>query len=147
MTIIYLAYASLTLFMAYLAYVSFANKIIKGAAIVALVIFGLGLELHYKESLGSPIEALPPDGFIYVHHEVQGEDITIWVWLEDKGDKLYLIPFDQETAEELAEAQKKGTPQQGSFNTDQNGQKNDSDSSLIFEDWMGDYTGETKNGT
>ena len=146
MTIIYTAFVCLTLLVAVMAYTSGANRVVKAAAIVSLVVVGLGLEGHYRASLGKPIENYPPDGFVYVHHEVQGEDIAIWAWLEKSGNKLYLIPFDQETAEELAEAQEKGTPQQGTFTNKQDGKRNDSDSGLIFDDWIGDYTGETKGG-
>jgi len=146
MTVIYIAFVSLALLVAVLAYTSRAYGVIKAIAIVGLVALGLGLEGHYKASLGKPIESNPPNGFIYIHHEIQGEDIIIWSWVKGVGHRLYVIPFDQRAAEELAEAQQQGTPQQGRFETDERGVDGDADSGLIFDDWVGDNTGETKGG-
>lgn len=144
MIYIYLTFVALTLLVAWVAYLGKVHWSVKGVMLSALVVFGLAVESHYRSVLGEPIEARPPSGFVYVHHEVQGESIVIWAWLEDRGDRLYIIPFDQDTAEELAEAQKQGTPQQGSYKTDEEGHKSDSDSGLIFDDFITEYTGETK---
>lgn len=146
MSIIYLAYGVLTLLIALLIYKSYSHKFFKALSIVTLVTLGLGLEEHYRTQLGSPIGAEPPNGFVYVHHEVQSENIYIWVWVPEVGNRLYYIPYDQEKAEKLAEAQGEGSPQQGTFTTSQNGEGNDSETSLEFDDWHGDYTGGTKDG-
>lgn len=147
MTYIYLSFVGLSLLVSWVAYAGKVHWFIKGAMLTFLILFGLFVEGHYRERLGAPIESLPPNGFIYVHHEVVADTILIWAWVEETGDRLYVIPFDQDTAEALAEAQQKGTDQQGSFVSDSEGTENDSDSSLIFDDWMGDYTGETKNAS
>jgi len=147
MTYIYIAFVVLTLLVSWVAYLGKVHWSIKGVMLSALVLFGLFVESHYKSALGAPIDSRPPDGFIYVHHEVVADDILVWAWVEDQGDRLYVMPYDQDDAEALEEAQQKGTPQQGAFTITQDGEQNDSDSGLIFDDWMGDYTGETKNGT
>ena len=145
MITIYLAFSVIAVLTGVLCYTSAAHKAIKAVAIVGVVALGLGLEGHYRASLGKPIEDYPPKGFIYVHHEVQGEDIAIWVWIEETGNRLYTIPYTQETAEELAEAQKKGTPMEGEFII-QEGDSRQTPQSLIMDDWVGENTGEIKGG-
>ena len=43
---------------------------------------------------------------------------TLWTWSEEEGSKLYVFPYDQDTAQELEEAEGKmgdGQLQGGSF--------------------------------
>lgn len=118
MTIIYIAFTVLALAMAILLYVSQAHKIFKALALSSLIVLGLGLEAHYRENLGAPIEGYPPGEFIYIHHQLQGQTILLWVYLEGIGHRLYVLPYDQETAEELKEGkdeQAEGHEQSGQF--------------------------------
>ena len=118
MIVIYTAFVVLSVAVAVLLYVSGAHKIIKALALSSLVVLGLGLEDHYRENLGKPIDGYPSREFIYVHHELQGQSIYLWVYIPDIGHRLYAFPYSQETAEELEEgqdAQATGTEQVGRF--------------------------------
>ena len=118
MTIIYISFTALALSIAILLYVSQAHKIFKALALSSLIVLGLGLEAHYRANLGTPIKDYPSGEFIYVHHELQGQTIYLWVYYQDIGHRLYVFPYDQDTAEELKdgqEAQAEGQEQVGRF--------------------------------
>ena len=118
MIVIYSRFVVLSLTVALLTYTSrtlFSVKLIALAAVVAL---GLSLDVHYRDQLGSPILGHPEGEFTYVYHEVKGESIYLWAWTEDKQDRLYAFPYDQETAEKLEEAKQRsqeGNTQEGAF--------------------------------
>ncbi len=146
MTVVYITFGVLTFLVAICTYLSTAHYLVKGLMIIVLVLFGFFTEVHYRDSLGAPIEGFPEGKFRYTYHEVQGDFILLWVWTEGKDDRLYNFPFDQETAEELAKAQQEGqegATQGGEFITDQN-QEGELDTSLFMDDWVGPLTDETK---
>ena len=69
---------------------------------------------------GAPIEQFPKDDWNYVHHEIMdgGDNIYIWANYTEKGNRLYKIEYDRETAKKLQEAKNKtqaGIPQSGQF--------------------------------
>ena len=118
MLTIYIAFTALALSIAILLYVSQAHKIFKALALSSLIVLGLGLEAHYRDNLGAPIMGYPQGEFAYIHHQLQGQTILLWVYIEDIGHRLYVFPYDQETAEELKEgkeAQAEGQEQEGRF--------------------------------
>lgn len=110
MLTIYIAFTALALCVAVLLYASHAHAVIKATALASLIVLGLGLESHYRDRLGAPIEGYPQGGFTYVHHVIYGNSIMLWVNTEGLGSRLYVFPYDQETAEELEEA-KEGNDQ------------------------------------
>ena len=144
MIIIYVAFACLAVLLGWLTYTTPAHRMVKAVAIVGLIILGLGLEAHYKRSLGKPIPDYPQGEFLYIAHEVQGDSIMLWAWTEGRGNRLYVIPFNQDTAEALEEAKDADGDQGGEFRADEGGEQNDFEPSLIIDDWFGEYTGETK---
>ena len=149
MVIIYLSLSALALLIGVLSYTSAAHKALKALAIVGVIALGLGLEGHYRASLGKPIEMFPEGEWLYVAHQVQGEDIFLWNWTEEDGNKLYVFSMTQEKAEqleEMKEAQEWGVEMQGEFILNDSGMRTDQDPALIIDDWVGDYTGETKGG-
>lgn len=84
----------------------------KVVAIVALALLGAFSYDHYKDSLGSPVPSYPEGQFLYVYHVSQGDDIVLWVYTEDRGNRLYEFKYDQDTMEKLEEA--KETSEDGS---------------------------------
>ena len=58
---------------------------------------------HYTYYLGAPVEKDLPDEFAYRHHMLETETILVWI-KEDRGERLYLIPYDRELAKKLEEA-------------------------------------------
>lgn len=124
MMTIYVSFVALAVLVAVLCYISRAYSVLKAVTLAALVMLGLGLETHYRDQLGAPIAAYPQEEFTYVNHQVQHEQIFLWVWTKERGNRLHVIPFDQETAEKLEEAKKKseaGTGQQGTFDSSKKG--------------------------
>ena len=118
MTIIYIAFTALSISIAILLYVSQAHKVFKALALSTLIVLGLGLESHYRAHLGTPIVGYPPTEFVYIHHTLEGQTIHLWVYMEDRGHRLYVFPYSQDTAEKLQggkEQQAEGNEQTGRF--------------------------------
>lgn len=136
MSTIYAAYGLLSLLVVFLLYYSSITKYIKTTALTLLVIFGILVYSKYLEELGAPIDNTPSGEFVYVHHTVKGDWIYVWVWTEERGDRLHIVPYSQETAESLQGAKEetdKGQPQQGSF--PQEGAREEE--APVFDDWVG----------
>jgi len=124
MMTIYVSYVVMAVSSAILLYTSRAFFAIKLVALASVVVLGLGLEAHYRDQLGAPIAAYPEGEFEYVYHSVQGDSIYLWVWNKTKENRLYVIPYDQETAEELEKAKQQaqeGDATEGTFVSDRTG--------------------------
>lgn len=118
MILIYTAYLLLSAVVVFLVYYSSLGRTFKASALTLAVLLGVFAQSHYIKQLGSPIHEYPADGFVYVHHTAEGDFIKLWVWLEDRGDRLYIIPYTQETVKALEEAKEEtaiGNPQSGEF--------------------------------
>jgi hypothetical protein len=118
MITLYVLYTLLAVTVGWLLYASKAHRAVKGAALVLLTIFGLTMYQQYVSALGAPLQGVPEGEFVYVHHEVKGDNINLWVWTEGRGDRLHTFPYSQEAAEELEQAKEKtegGVPQSGEF--------------------------------
>jgi hypothetical protein len=113
-----IGYGLLSALVVFLIFYSNAYSWIKAFALSALILTGTyGLD-YYKNQLGKPIPGYPAYEFVYVKHMTTGEGITLWAWSEEEGSKLYVFPYDQDTAQELEEAEGKmgeGQLQGGSF--------------------------------
>jgi hypothetical protein len=118
MIYLYIGYGLLASAVVFLLFYSSAMQLIKATALSTLVWGGVyGLD-YYKQQLGKPIPGYPTYEFVYVKHMTTGEGITLWTWSEEEGSKLYVFPYDQDTAQELEEAEGKmgdGQLQGGSF--------------------------------
>jgi uncharacterized membrane protein YqiK len=143
MTLVYAAFAVLAVLVGILVYTTLVFNLIKAGAIVALIVLGLGLEVHYRSKLGAPIEGYPDDKALYVAHQVQGVHILIWVWDETLNNRLYMIPYDQATAEQLEAAGEAGSEQSVEF-IESEGDNGSTEVSVEVDDWSGDRTEETK---
>ena len=144
MILIYTIYLLLSSLVVFLIYYSSLSKFIKASALTATVLLGLITQDHYTSQLGKPIEIYPDGEFVYVHHVSAGDDIILWTWTEDVGDRLYIFPYSQETAEELEEAKEgtaEGKPQTGEFTEKENGQYAPG---LHIDDWKGPSSQESK---
>lgn len=130
---------------AFLVYYSQAPTLIKLLAMSLLVCFGILSERHYRSVLGAPIEMRPPDGFLYVWHEITNYgEIVIWANVDGLGHRLYKIPYDRETAKSLEEAgqsKEEGVPVEGQFIQDADG---DGSYELEFSETPTNETQETK---
>ena len=106
-------------FVAFLVYYLQAPTVIKVVAMSLLILCGIFSERHYRSVLGAPIEMRPPDGFLYVWHEITNYgEIVIWANVDGLGNRLYKIPYDRETAKALEEAgqsKEEGIPVEGQF--------------------------------
>ena len=76
------------------------------------------------DRMGAPIERMPVGEFEYVHHSVSstGEFIYIWVYTDDRGNRLHAVPYNRETAKELNQAKKqeeKGEEMIGEFSIEE----------------------------
>ena len=149
MTSIYISFAVATILVCFLIYSSRLHVAIKALAFSSLVLLGFFTEGYYRDQLGAPIKGLPQGEFVYMHHIVVGDQIRLWIWTEDRGDRLYVMPYDQETAEELEKAKQEtegGSTQQGEFHTeDDNGKPQPP--SLRTDDWKGDLNDHRKEQT
>ena len=137
MIVIYAAFSLLALSVVYLLYTSRAHRGLKAASLALFTLFGVTVYDHYVSSLGAPIQAFPDTEFVYVHHNIAGKTIELWVWTEERGNRLHEIPYSQETAEELEKAKKKsqnGRPQKGEFPPDDG--KVTTPRSPKFDDWQ-----------
>ena len=143
MLILQVTYVLLAAVVVFLMFYSRLSYLVKASALTLSVLLGALAQSHYVKLLGSPIQGFPSYEFVYVHHTAVGGVIKLWIWDEGLGDRLYIIPYDQDTAQELEEAQKeseKGTPQSGQFSEEETGSDKDQSPSLELDDWAGDKT-------
>ena len=115
----------LCIYLAVLMYYSNASFILKLVGLPTMSIFLIGLIYLLIIKAGAPIEQFPKDNWDYVHHEIMdgGDNIYIWANYTEKGNRLYKIEYDRETAKKLQQAKNKsqsGTPQSGTFQTSSN---------------------------
>jgi len=144
MTTVIVGGVTLCVLVSLLSYWSQVHTIVKVLSLSAALLLLHSTLTLYKEMLAAPIENTPPDGFIYVHHITTSETITVWVWVEDRGHRLYEIPYDRKTAESMQEAQEQtaagnmqeGHPVDGGGTGDSN--------SIDFEPWKPDTIIDTK---
>ena len=139
-----LSFVASAILLACIVYLSNANWFIKVCILSALLTTGLAGYAHYKDSLGAPIAEYPADGFEYNWHEVTPEgDILIWATTEQRGNRLYRIPYERATSKALEEAKEKkkaGTATAGTFVT-REGRPNPR---LDMSEFGGNDTGRTK---
>lgn len=139
MILIYTFYVLLSALVVFLIFYSPLNKAIKTIALTVLILLGLTTQEHYIDQLGRPIELHPDGSFVYVHHVVQGDNIFLWVWTENNGNRIHSIPYTQETAKELQDGKEKaenGVEQEGEFIDSHNGEA----PGLVVDDWRGPRT-------
>lgn len=91
---------------------------------------------HYVDSLGTPIRDYPKQDFLYVHHVINGDNtITLWVvHSETNRSRLYVIPYDRETAKTLGDAEFRTQQQRsvhGTFEQTEDGSR------LQIGEWQG----------
>jgi hypothetical protein len=139
MITIYAIFFVVSVLMAMLAYTSRVSKVFKAVAFSFMVTLGLFTDAHYRDQLGIPATGIPVGEFVYVHHVVVGDSIKLWIWTEERHDRLHIIPYDQETAEKLQEAKERtegGVTQNGQFELEDEG-GNPQQPSLEMDDWTG----------
>jgi hypothetical protein len=144
MILIYITYLLLAALVVFLIFYSSMGGVIKASALTLAVLLGVFVQGHYIKQLGSPIDGYPDYEFVYVHHIAEGNEIKLWVWSKETGDKLYVLPYSQEIAEELEKAKSKaegGAMQGGSFEET----SRDKAPGLHLDDWKGDNTSERKD--
>jgi hypothetical protein len=149
MTTIYVAFVISALLLSVVAYGSRVHVAIKAVAFSSLVLLGVFTEGYYRDQLGAPIRHYPQGEFMYIHHIIVGDEIRLWIWTDERGDRLYVLPYDQETAEELKEAKEQtegGNTQQGEFVTEDDGGK-PQPPSLQTDNWKGDLDDHRKEST
>lgn len=111
----------LCVLIALLMYWSTAPFLIKFIALPAAIGFSLFTIWQMILLAGAPINAVPKDGFRYVHHELLngGKAIALWAHVDEYEDyRLYVFPYSRKTAKKLKEAQqekKKGKEAKGKF--------------------------------
>lgn len=110
--------------MCFLIYNSRSNSILKYAALPVFVFTGAITYDHYSKSLGAPIVGYPEYEFVYIHHIIQNDTIILWT-KNDNGseDRLYVFPYNRETAKKLNQTQKatgSGKMMTGEFISNQN---------------------------
>lgn len=144
MIFIYLFYLLLSASVVFLIFYSSLGRSVKAVALTTLVLLGVFTQEHYISQLGKPIEGYPSSEFVYIHHIAEGEDITLWVWDEETGHRLYAFPYSQDTAEELEKAKEKtkgGQTQSGKFKPKDDGR---SAPGLLLDSWKGPSSERTK---
>lgn len=137
MTNIYIVYLLLSTFVVFLMFYSRLNVFIKALALSTTILLGLLTQTHYMLQLGKPIKKYPADKFVYIHHMSQVDKIYVWVWTDETGNRLHVIPYSQDTAEELQkgkEGQQRGSTQEGKFSKAKDGSNNPG---LIIDTWKG----------
>lgn len=136
MTYIYITYVAFASLLVGLMVYSRLHVTIKAMALTTFALIGVLVQQHYQDQLGAPIVGEPDGEFIYVAHQAAGDSIRLWAYTDDKGDRLYIFPYSQETAEKLEEANDKGSatgiPQSGEFVEEQGGDRSEG---LRFYDW------------
>lgn len=136
MTLIYVIYILLMSFTVFLMFYSNLGGFVKASALTLSLLLGLAVQAHYTDQLGIPIQTHPSGEFVYTHHTTSGDSIKLWAWTEERGDRLYVFPYSQETAQTLDGAKDKaaeGQAQSGEFVVDVN--DNESSPGLRIEDF------------
>ena len=87
-----------------LTYTSKVYQIVKFTVLPTLLVLSVFTVIHYLDNLGSPLDRPVPDEFAYKAHLIEGDFIYVWTHTEEKGHKLYVVPYDREKAKELEEA-------------------------------------------
>lgn len=119
-TIIILAGLFVCVVVAYLVYNSQAHWFAKLIALPLVIALTATMVYTALDRMGAPIEAEPKGEFAYLHHTLSanGEKIFIWIYTEERGNRLHVIPYKRETAKALNDAKQKakqGEKQIGSF--------------------------------
>ena len=109
---------------AYLLYYSSVHWLIKLVSLPVTLVFTATMVYTAYDRMGAPIERMPVGEFEYVHHIVSstGEFIYIWVYTDDRGNRLHAVPYNRETAKELNQAKKqeeKGEEMIGEFSIEE----------------------------
>lgn len=107
----------------YYSNASFGLKLIALPTQLAFFIF-----ISYQLILlaGAPINQEPNGKFSYIHHEItdQGNTILLWMYQQERGHRLYKMPYDREKAKKLTEAKNSalaGNSMEGEFQPNGNG--------------------------
>ena len=103
--------------LAYLVYNSYARFSTKLLIFPFVVICSLFLGSLIMDYAGRPIEQYPQTEFLYVHHTLSQDGKWIYLWCDDEetGNRLYMFPYDRDTAKKLAEAGQQDKPVVGTF--------------------------------
>ena len=97
----------------YLAYTSRFPAYLKLMMLPLAGVIVLSSLAIYYESLGKPNPYGMPERSEYIHHRITNDDtIVVWLLTEEKGDRLYVIPYTRESAQELEEAKEQKEGQQ-----------------------------------
>jgi hypothetical protein len=109
---------------AYLLYYSSVHWLIKLVSLPITLVFTATMVYTAYDRMGAPIERMPVGEFEYVHHSVSsaGDFIYIWVYTDERGNRLHAVPYDRETAKELNQAKKqeeKGEEMVGEFSMEE----------------------------
>jgi hypothetical protein len=93
-----------------LFYYSTVSWVLKASIFPLLIFLGMFISIYWNDVRGSPIVGYPPNEFVYVHHVLTpNKQIILWITsLDNRRHRMYIFPYDRETAQELAEAQQKG---------------------------------------
>ena len=105
---------------AYLVYNSRAHWFAKLLALPLVLALTTTMVYTALDRMGAPIEAQPIGKFKYLHHALSadGGEIFIWIYTQERGHRLHVVPYSRETAKALNEAKQKandGKQQVGSF--------------------------------
>lgn len=94
-----------------LVYYSNVHWIFKSFSFTFLLLLGIVCFSYYQQNLGSPIKGYPPHNFVYVHHQFTNtKEVIIWAYnIDDKKNKLYIVPYDRELGKRLEHAKKNKT--------------------------------------
>ena len=96
-----------TLLMAYYSYRSSLPNFVKLLSLPLIIVyFGVAGYL-YNDALGAPIKKGLALEFRYLHHTIKGDCLLIWAYTDERGNRLYKLPYNRETAKALEEAKKK----------------------------------------
>lgn len=60
----------------------------------------------YVDIQGYPVRTVPEGEWEYIHHELRGQDIVLWLQVEDNRDRMYVIPYSDKNKERLEGAAK-----------------------------------------
>lgn len=109
--------------MCFMFYYSSAHFVLKSVCLVFFITTGLFTYNHYNKSLGAPIVGYPEYQFVYIHHIIEGDKIFLWTKKQSGlHDRLYVMPYDRETAKKLTMAQQgagNGTMMSGQFTSNE----------------------------
>jgi hypothetical protein len=81
----------------------------KSCIVIVFVLSFMNGYNYYYQMLGAAIEEYPPNDSLYVHHDVQvvSNEKSIFVWVIDKINKLYVIEYSEAIKKRLDEAKKR----------------------------------------